>query len=78
MTRGADYRASSLFPPLPFPRPLSLPAPWIHTPSWASSLTPIITKQTIALSALHGRTLAVNGNAELYQFLALIRLQQYV
>ncbi len=38
-------------------------------------LTPIITKETITLSALRGRTLAVDGNAELYQFLALIRLR---
>jgi flap endonuclease-1 len=38
-------------------------------------LTPIITKETIELSALRGRTLAVDGNAELYQFLALIRLR---
>jgi flap endonuclease-1 len=37
-------------------------------------LTPIITKETIALGALGGKTLAVDGNAELYQFLALIRL----
>ena len=37
-------------------------------------LTPIITKQTLALSDLGGRMLAVDGNAELYQFLALIRL----
>jgi hypothetical protein len=37
-------------------------------------LTPIITKETIALDALRGKTLAVDGNAELYQFLALIRL----
>src|SRR5262252_9663247 len=38
-------------------------------------LTPIIKKDTISLSALRGRTLAVDGNAELYQFLALIRLR---
>ena len=36
-------------------------------------LTPIITKDTIALDALRGQTLAVDGNGELYQFLALIR-----
>jgi len=36
-------------------------------------LTPIITKETISLSALRGRTLAVDGHGELYQFLALIR-----
>jgi len=38
-------------------------------------LTPIITKATLALGELRGRTLAVDGNAELYQFLALIRLR---
>ena len=38
-------------------------------------LTPIITKDTIALEALRGQTLAVDGNGELYQFLALIRLR---
>jgi flap endonuclease-1 len=38
-------------------------------------LTPIVTKETITLSSLRGRTLAVDGNAELYQFLALIRLR---
>jgi flap endonuclease-1 len=38
-------------------------------------LTPIITKATIELDALRGRTLAVDGNGELYQFLALIRLR---
>jgi flap endonuclease-1 len=38
-------------------------------------LTPIIVKDAIALDALRGRTLAVDGNGELYQFLALIRLR---
>ena len=38
-------------------------------------LTPIITKETTSLSALGGQTLAVDGNGELYQFLALIRLR---
>jgi flap endonuclease-1 len=38
-------------------------------------LTPIITKDTISLDSLRGRTLAVDGNGELYQFLALIRLR---
>ena len=38
-------------------------------------LTPIITNDTIRRSALRGRTLAVDGNGELYQFLALIRLR---
>ncbi|HJZ74640.1 MAG TPA: flap endonuclease-1 [Vicinamibacterales bacterium] len=38
-------------------------------------LTPIVTKEPIALDALRGRTLSVDGNGELYQFLALIRLR---
>ncbi len=38
-------------------------------------LTPIITKQPIALDHLRQRVLAVDGNGELYQFLALIRLR---
>ena len=38
-------------------------------------LTPIISKEATTLSALRGRTLAVDGNGELYQFLALIRLR---
>ena len=37
-------------------------------------LTPIVNPTTISLAALRGRTLAVDGNGELYQFLALIRL----
>jgi len=36
-------------------------------------LTPIVLKDTIDLAALRGRRLAVDGNGELYQFLALIR-----
>jgi flap endonuclease-1 len=36
-------------------------------------LTPIVVKQTVGLKDLHGRKLAVDGNGELYQFLALIR-----
>jgi flap endonuclease-1 len=39
------------------------------------ALTPIITKDIVTLSTLGGRTLAVDGNGELYQFLALIRLR---
>ena len=38
-------------------------------------LTPIIAKETITLETLRGRQLAVDGNGELYQFLALIRLR---
>jgi flap endonuclease-1 len=37
-------------------------------------LTPIVVKQTLSLGALRGASLAVDGPAELYQFLALIRL----
>jgi flap endonuclease-1 len=37
-------------------------------------LTPIIVKQTIRLEDLRGRTIAIDGNGELYQFLALIRM----
>src|SRR5690242_11391167 len=36
-------------------------------------LTPIVHKETPALAELSGKRLAVDGNAELYQFLALIR-----
>jgi flap endonuclease-1 len=38
-------------------------------------LTPIIVKQQLSLDELRGRTLAVDANGELYQFLALIRLR---
>lgn len=38
-------------------------------------LTPIITKDVTSLGELRGQTLAVDGNGELYQFLALIRLR---
>jgi flap endonuclease-1 len=38
-------------------------------------LTPILEPQPIALSDLRGRVLAVDGQGELYQFLALIRLR---
>ena len=38
-------------------------------------LTPIIVKEPLTLDALRGRLLAVDGPAELYQFLALIRLR---
>lgn len=38
-------------------------------------LTPIIVKQPLTLGDLRGRTLAVDGHGELYQFLALIRLR---
>lgn len=37
-------------------------------------LTPIVPREAITLEALKGRRLAVDGNGELYQFLALIRL----
>jgi flap endonuclease-1 len=38
-------------------------------------LTPIVSKEATTLAELAGRTLAVDGNGELYQFLALIRLR---
>jgi flap endonuclease-1 len=38
-------------------------------------LTPIIIKEELSLGDLRGRVLAVDGNGELYQFLALIRLR---
>lgn len=38
-------------------------------------LTPIVVKDTIDLESLRGKRLAVDGNGELYQFLALIRLR---
>jgi flap endonuclease-1 len=38
-------------------------------------LAPIVIKQPLRLEQLRGRTLAVDGQAELYQFLALIRLR---
>jgi flap endonuclease-1 len=38
-------------------------------------LTPIVTRQTIPLEGLRGRSLAIDGNGDLYQFLALIRLR---
>jgi flap endonuclease-1 len=38
-------------------------------------LTPIILKEELSLGDLRGRLLAVDGNGELYQFLALIRLR---
>jgi flap endonuclease-1 len=37
-------------------------------------LTPIVVKESLGLKDLRGRRLAVDGNGELYQFLALIRL----
>src|SRR6187455_25005 len=38
-------------------------------------LTPIIIKHEVSLDDLRGKRLAVDGNGELYQFLALIRLR---
>src|SRR4030095_3021347 len=38
-------------------------------------LTPIISKDETTLAELAGRTVAVDGNGEMYQFLALIRLR---
>jgi flap endonuclease-1 len=39
------------------------------------ALTPIIIKQTLTLEDLRGKSLAIDANGELYQFLALIRLR---
>src|SRR6516164_3690225 len=39
------------------------------------ALTPIVIKQEISLDDLQQKRLAVDGNGELYQFLALIRLR---
>jgi len=38
------------------------------------TLTPIAIREPIAIEDLRGRTVAIDGNGELYQFLALIRL----
>ena len=38
-------------------------------------LTPIAVAEPISLDTLRGKRLAVDGNGELYQFLALIRLR---
>ena len=38
-------------------------------------LTPIVTPQPIALDDLRGKTVAVDGQGDLYQFLALLRLR---
>ncbi len=39
------------------------------------ALTPIIEKRVVDLEAFRGRTIAVDGNLELYQFLSVIRLR---
>ncbi|TLZ69912.1 MAG: flap endonuclease-1 [Methanobacteriota archaeon] len=39
------------------------------------ALTPIIEKTVVDLDAFRGRTIAVDGNLELYQFLSVIRLR---
>lgn len=44
-------------------------------PTLGVLLTPIIAKQSLTLRELRGRSLAVDGQGELYQFLALIRLR---
>ena len=38
-------------------------------------LTPIIEKRVVGLDAFRGRTIAIDGNLELYQFLSVIRLR---
>jgi len=39
------------------------------------ALTPIIEKRVVELEAFRGRTIAIDGNLELYQFLSVIRLR---
>ncbi|RLG71074.1 MAG: flap endonuclease-1 [Methanobacteriota archaeon] len=39
-----------------------------------TNLAPIVDRETISIKTLGGRTLAFDGNSELYQFLAVIRL----
>ena len=38
-------------------------------------LTPIVEKRTVSLDAFRGKTIAVDGNLELYQFLSVMRLR---
>ena len=38
------------------------------------ALTPIVARRPVDLKELRGRRVAIDGNGELYQFLALIRL----
>jgi flap endonuclease-1 len=66
----------------PLPRPTCTLRPYLpHLPYLPYDdqvgvvLTPIIQNQPIALEALREKMLAVDGNGELYQFLALIRLR---
>ena len=37
------------------------------------NLTPIVVRHPTTLEALRGRTIAVDGNLELYQFLSIMR-----
>ena len=37
------------------------------------NLTPIVARREISLEDLRGRTIAVDGNIELYQFLSVMR-----
>lgn len=39
------------------------------------NLTPIVVRHATSLAALHGRTVAVDGNLELYQFLSVMRMR---
>ena len=39
------------------------------------ALTPIVEKRVVDLEAFRGRTIAIDGNLELYQFLSVIRLR---
>ncbi len=39
------------------------------------NLTPVVLRHATTLEALHGRTVAVDGNLELYQFLSIMRMR---
>ena len=47
----------------------------MFVPGVGVALTPIIEKRVVDLEAFRGRTIAVDGNLELYQFLSVIRLR---
>lgn len=47
---------------------------WIHYLPMGVALTPIVVRQPITLADLRAQRLAIDGNGELYQFLALLRL----
>ena len=39
------------------------------------NLTPVVVRHPTSLDALRGRTVAVDGNLELYQFLSIMRMR---